>query len=119
MEEGTKSKKTIFVGGISDDTDETTLYEAFYTFGMLLLHFHTFFIFIYLFLTGDIIEVQLPPPATQHLQNPNPNGRCMMTVGPRIDFYAYMRTPHNSSRPQTSRIRIRHFFFIRRRSRCD
>jgi len=54
MEEGTKTKKTIFVGGISDDTDETTLYEAFYTF-------------------GDVIEVQLPPPATQHLQNPNPN----------------------------------------------
>jgi len=33
MEEGTKNKKTIFVGGISDDTDETTLYEAFSTFG--------------------------------------------------------------------------------------
>jgi len=54
MEEGTKSKKTIFVGGISEETDETTLYEAFSTF-------------------GDIIEVQLPPPATQHHQNPNPN----------------------------------------------
>jgi len=52
MEEGTKSKKTIFVGGISDDTDETTLYEAFSTF-------------------GDIIDVQLPPPATQHHPNPN------------------------------------------------
>ena len=35
MEEGTKSKKTIFVGGISEDTDETTLYESFSTFGML------------------------------------------------------------------------------------
>lgn len=23
---------------------------------------------------GDVIEVQLPPPATQHHQNPNPNG---------------------------------------------
>jgi peptidyl-prolyl isomerase E (cyclophilin E) len=33
MEEGAKSKKTIFVGGISDDTDETILYEAFSTFG--------------------------------------------------------------------------------------
>lgn len=33
MEEGTKHKKTIFIGGISDDTDETTLYEAFSTFG--------------------------------------------------------------------------------------
>jgi len=33
MEEGTKTKKTVFVGGISDDTDETTLYESFSTFG--------------------------------------------------------------------------------------
>jgi len=54
MEEGTKSKKTVFVGGISDDTDETALYESFSTF-------------------GDILEVQIPPPATQHHQNPNPN----------------------------------------------
>ncbi|KAF8954701.1 hypothetical protein BDZ97DRAFT_1863185 [Flammula alnicola] len=52
MEEGTKSKKTVFVGGISDDTDETTLYESFSTF-------------------GDILEVQLPPPVTQHYQNQN------------------------------------------------
>ncbi|KAF9479774.1 RNA-binding domain-containing protein [Pholiota conissans] len=50
MEEGTKTKKTIFIGGISDDTDETSLYENFSTF-------------------GDILEVQLPPPATQHHQN--------------------------------------------------
>ncbi|KDR79929.1 hypothetical protein GALMADRAFT_1169825 [Galerina marginata CBS 339.88] len=54
MEEGTKSKKTVFVGGISDDTDETALYESFSTF-------------------GDILEVQIPPPATQHHQNPNPS----------------------------------------------
>ncbi|KIM46682.1 hypothetical protein M413DRAFT_63544 [Hebeloma cylindrosporum] len=53
MEEGTKTKKTIFVGGISDDTDETTLYEGFSTF-------------------GDILEVQIPPPASQH-QNPAPD----------------------------------------------
>ena len=33
MEEGTKTKKTVFVGGISDDTDETALYEGFSTFG--------------------------------------------------------------------------------------
>ncbi|KAF8636460.1 hypothetical protein AX17_003276 [Amanita inopinata Kibby_2008] len=48
MEEGTKTKKTIFVGGIGEDVDETVLYE----------HFSTF---------GDIIEVQLPSAAT----NPN------------------------------------------------
>ncbi|PPQ85351.1 hypothetical protein CVT25_000642 [Psilocybe cyanescens] len=57
MEEGTKSKKTVFVGGISDDTDETALYESFSTFGAFLC---------------DILEVQIPPPANQH-QNPSPS----------------------------------------------
>jgi len=33
MEEGTKNKKTVFIGNISDDTDEATLYESFSTFG--------------------------------------------------------------------------------------
>jgi peptidyl-prolyl isomerase E (cyclophilin E) len=33
MEEGTRTKKTIFVGGISDDMDETNIYENFSTFG--------------------------------------------------------------------------------------
>jgi hypothetical protein len=33
MEEGTKSKKTVFVGGIADDVDENAIYEAFSTFG--------------------------------------------------------------------------------------
>ncbi|KAF9051628.1 hypothetical protein BJ165DRAFT_1401120 [Panaeolus papilionaceus] len=54
MEEGTKNKKTIFVGGISDDTDESVLYESFSTF-------------------GDIIEVQIPPPANQHHHNTSGN----------------------------------------------
>ncbi|PPQ76420.1 hypothetical protein CVT26_013077 [Gymnopilus dilepis] len=53
MEEGTKTKKTVFVGGISDDTDEAIIYESFSTF-------------------GDILEVQIPPPANQH-QNPAPD----------------------------------------------
>ncbi|PFH54328.1 hypothetical protein AMATHDRAFT_72831 [Amanita thiersii Skay4041] len=48
MDEGTKQKKTIFVGGIGDDVDESVLYDQFSTF-------------------GDIIEVQLPSAAT----NPN------------------------------------------------
>ncbi|KAG5645227.1 hypothetical protein DXG03_006644 [Asterophora parasitica] len=48
MEQGTKSKKTVFVGGIADDVDEAIVYENFSTF-------------------GDIIEVQLPSAAT----NPN------------------------------------------------
>lgn len=42
MEEGTKSKKTIFVGGLSNDLDQTALIETFSTF-------------------GDIIDVQIPP----------------------------------------------------------
>ncbi|KAJ4000751.1 hypothetical protein F5050DRAFT_1728654 [Lentinula boryana] len=51
MEEGTKTKKTVFVGGIGDDVDETVIYE----------HFATF---------GDVIEVQLPSAATNlHQQN--------------------------------------------------
>ncbi|KAI0721005.1 hypothetical protein C8T65DRAFT_631911 [Cerioporus squamosus] len=51
MEEGTKSKKTIFVGGIGDDVDEAVLLETFATF-------------------GDVIEVQLPP-APSNPSNPN------------------------------------------------
>ncbi|KAJ3801302.1 hypothetical protein GGU11DRAFT_769718 [Lentinula aff. detonsa] len=51
MEEGTKAKKTVFVGGIGDDVDENVIYE----------HFATF---------GDVIEVQLPSAATNlHQQN--------------------------------------------------
>lgn len=36
MEEGTKTKKTVFVGGINDDINEEVLYEAFSTFGALV-----------------------------------------------------------------------------------
>ncbi|KAK7054820.1 hypothetical protein VNI00_003283 [Paramarasmius palmivorus] len=49
MEEGTKSKKTVFVGGIGEDVDEGVIYE----------HFATF---------GDIIEVQLPSATTNPSQ---------------------------------------------------
>ncbi|KAI0703629.1 RNA-binding domain-containing protein [Cytidiella melzeri] len=45
MEEGAKSKKTLFVGNIADDVDETVLLETFGTF-------------------GDVIEVQIPPATT-------------------------------------------------------
>jgi hypothetical protein len=37
MEEGTKSKKTVFVGGIGDDVDEGVIYENFTTFGAGML----------------------------------------------------------------------------------
>ena len=36
MEEGTKAKKTVFVGGIGDDVDEQAIYESFSTFGECL-----------------------------------------------------------------------------------
>ncbi|PIL24076.1 hypothetical protein GSI_13827 [Ganoderma sinense ZZ0214-1] len=51
MEEGTKTRKTLFVGGIADDVDETVILENFATF-------------------GDVIEVQLPPAPTNP-SNPN------------------------------------------------
>jgi peptidyl-prolyl isomerase E (cyclophilin E) len=41
MEEGTKSKKTIFVGGIGDDVDEAVLYEKFATFGWIITFLDT------------------------------------------------------------------------------
>lgn len=37
MEEGTKSKKTVFVGGVGEDVDEAIIYENFSTFGALCL----------------------------------------------------------------------------------
>lgn len=36
IEEGTKSKKTVFVGGVADDVDEGALYESFSTFGVII-----------------------------------------------------------------------------------
>ncbi|KAJ7219310.1 hypothetical protein GGX14DRAFT_356486 [Mycena pura] len=49
MDDGAKSKKTVFVGGVAEEVDEAAIYQ----------HFSTF--------AGDIIEVQLPSAAT----NPN------------------------------------------------
>lgn len=83
MEEGTKSKKTVFIGGISEDTDETTLYELFSTFGVFVI-LSSFFngrlscssvnsSFIYSRI-GDIIEVQLPSPVLTHHQQTHPTG---------------------------------------------
>ncbi|KAF7976723.1 hypothetical protein HWV62_5903 [Athelia sp. TMB] len=45
MEEGTRTKKTVFVGGVAEEVDESIIYENFSTF-------------------GDIIEVQLPSATT-------------------------------------------------------
>ena len=52
MEEGSKNKKTIFVGGLSDDLDQTTLIETFGTF-------------------GDIIDVQIPSAQTNGRPGPS------------------------------------------------
>jgi len=49
MEEGTKTKKTVFVSGLGDDIDESVIVETFSTF-------------------GDIIEVQLPTAAANPSQ---------------------------------------------------
>ncbi|KAN0077261.1 hypothetical protein V8E55_011116 [Tylopilus felleus] len=56
MEEGTKTKKTVFVGGFGDDVDESVLYESFSPF-------------------GDIVEVQLPPAATNPTSDSEPKHR--------------------------------------------
>ncbi|KAF9815306.1 hypothetical protein IEO21_04669 [Rhodonia placenta] len=49
MEEGTKTKKTIFVSGIGDEVNEAVLVENFSAF-------------------GDVIEVQIPPAPTNPSQ---------------------------------------------------
>ncbi|KAI0928519.1 hypothetical protein AcW1_005740 [Taiwanofungus camphoratus] len=67
MEEGTKTKKTIFVGGIGDDVDEAVLLETFSTF-------------------GDIIEVQLPvAPTNPSQQNVKHRGFAFVTYASPAD----------------------------------
>ncbi|KAF9075271.1 RNA-binding domain-containing protein [Rhodocollybia butyracea] len=68
MEEGTKSKKTVFVGGIGDDVDEALIFE----------HFATF---------GDVIEVQLPSAATNPHQQTEAKHRgfAFVTYGSAAD----------------------------------
>lgn len=68
MEEGNKSKKTIFIGNVAEEVNENIIYENFQTFGAshhLSVHFQ-----ILIHLTGDIIEVQLPPANTNPHQPP-------------------------------------------------
>ncbi|KAL1694584.1 hypothetical protein GGG16DRAFT_109923 [Schizophyllum commune] len=61
MEEGTKNKKTIFVGGLVDEVNEATLFETFSTFGV------NHFPMSHALSNCDVVEVQLPPATT----NPN------------------------------------------------
>lgn len=68
MEQGTKSKKTVFVGGISDDTDETAIYQSFSTF-------------------GEIVQVQLPSAITNQSQQSQAKHRgfAFVTYGSSSD----------------------------------
>lgn len=66
MEEGTKAKKTVFVGNLAEDVNESIIYEHFQTFGMFTILTAT----RSLHSVGDIIEVQLPPANTNPHQPP-------------------------------------------------
>ncbi|KIY72145.1 RNA-binding domain-containing protein [Cylindrobasidium torrendii FP15055 ss-10] len=68
MEEGNKSKKTIFIGNVAEEVNETIIYENFQTF-------------------GDIIEVQLPPANTNPHQPPDGKHRgfALVTFGSATD----------------------------------
>lgn len=68
MEQGTKSKKTVFVGGISDDIDETAIYQSFSTF-------------------GEIVQVQLPSAVTNQSQQSQAKHRgfAFVTYGSSSD----------------------------------
>lgn len=79
MEEGTKTKKTIFVGNIANDVDESVLLETFSTFGL-------FFTLLsttspnFPSSSGDIIEIQIPPAST------DPNRQTGEILGYRVYF---------------------------------
>lgn len=46
MEEGTKTKKTVYVGGLADDVNEDVLLETFSPFGQYFLCFGGFCLYI-------------------------------------------------------------------------
>jgi peptidyl-prolyl isomerase E (cyclophilin E) len=70
MEEGSKSKKTVFVGGIGEEVDESVIYEKFSTF-------------------GDIVDVQLPSAATNptHEAESKHRGFAFVTYGSAADAH--------------------------------
>lgn len=66
MEEGSKQKKTVFIGGLSDEVDEGVLLETFATFGEFPLPriFRNCLSLTKYIVPGDVIEVQIPPATT-------------------------------------------------------
>lgn len=75
MEEGTKGKKTIFIGGIGEDVDEAVIYEHFAAFGRCPLCFMTSSPLTSR-TTGDIIEVQLPQAPANPSQPTGKQNKC-------------------------------------------
>ncbi len=68
MEEGSKAKKTVFVGGIGEEVNEEIILEAFSVFGVFGLGLKwcpsSVLTSLPLPLPGDVIDVQLPTNAT-------------------------------------------------------
>ena len=66
MEEGSKAKKTVFVGGIGEEVNEEIILEAFSVFGVFGLKWCALWVLTSLpwSLPGDVIDVQLPTNAT-------------------------------------------------------
>ncbi|KAF8334312.1 RNA-binding domain-containing protein [Cantharellus anzutake] len=65
MEDGAKSKKTIFIGGLSEEADQEALINAFSTF-------------------GDIIDIQIPTASSDNRENPN--GIAQLAPGPHRGY---------------------------------
>lgn len=98
MEEGTKSKKTVFVGGLGDDVDEAVIYETFSTFGISSTTPLLYALICNFIQTGDILEVQLPSAVV------DPNRQNGQTL--RIFIY-FLHAQLTSLRTKTSGVRLR------------
>ena len=70
MEEGTRAKRTVFLGGIGDEIDEAAIIEQFSTFGTLTslcyVRIHVYTSSRLLCIAGDVLEVQIPPAQIPH-----------------------------------------------------
>lgn len=97
MEEGStnKNKKTVFVGGLASDLDQTALIEAFSTF-------------------GDIIDVQIPPaqqgtnkPGAPPVQEGRHRGFAFITFATQLDAQdAIDNMDNNELRGSTLRVNL-------------